>query len=56
MCERCKRWLVFSKEGCGFSFKEARGEEYERSICKLEMVFEGEKKKKKMELDEKVNV
>ena len=23
-CKSCKRWLVFSKEECGFSFKEAR--------------------------------
>ena len=24
VCERCKRWLVFSKEKYGFSFKEGR--------------------------------
>ena len=24
MCERHKRWVVFSEEECGFSFQEAR--------------------------------
>ena len=55
MCERCKRWLGFSKKECGFSFKEARGKEYTCGMCKLEMIIEDERKKR-MELDEKVNV
>ena len=38
MCERCKRWLVFSKEECGFIFKEARRKEYECGMRKLEIL------------------
>ena len=49
----CKRWLIFSEEECGFSFKEARRKEYECGMCKLEMIMEGERKKR-MELDEKL--
>ena len=55
MCEKCKRWIVFSEEECGFSFKEARNKEYECGMCKLEMVIESERRKR-MELDAIVNV
>ena len=53
MCDRCKRWLDFSEEECGFSFKEASKKEYEWGMCMLEMIFEGERIKR-MELNEKV--
>ena len=43
-CERCKRWLVFSKEECGYSFKEARRKEYECGTCKLQKMIECERK------------
>ena len=55
MYERCKKWLVFSEEECGYSFKEARRKKYECGMCKLEKVIEGERKKR-MEIEEKVNV
>ena len=48
ICERCK-------EEYEFSFKGARRKEYECGMCKLEMMFEGERKKR-MELNEFVNV
>ena len=50
-----KRWLVFSEEKWGYSFKEARRKEYECGICKLEKMIESERKKR-MELEEKVDV
>ena len=53
MCERHKRWLVFSEEECGFSLKEAGVKDYECNKCKLEI--EGERKKI-MEINEVVNV
>ena len=43
-CERCKRWLVFSKEECGYSFKEVRRKEYECGTCKLQKMIECERK------------
>ena len=43
-CERCKRWLVFRKDECGFSFKEASGKEYVCGMCKLQMTIEDERK------------
>ena len=55
LCQKCKRWLVFIEEECGFSFKEARRKEYECGMCKLEIMIEGERKEG-IELDEKVNV
>ena len=54
MCERCKRWIVFSEE-CMFSFMEARNKEYECRMCRSEMIIESERRKR-MELDEIVNV
>ena len=53
MYERWKRWLDFSEEEYGFSFKEARRKEYECGMCKLEMMIEDEWKKR-MELNEKL--
>ena len=50
-----KRWLVFSEEKWGYSFKEARRKGYECGICKLEKMIES-KRKKRMEPDEKVDV
>ena len=55
MCKRCKRWLVFSDEEFGYSFKEARRKEYECGMCKLEKGIE-DGRKKRMEIKEKVNV
>ena len=43
-----------SEEEYGFSFKEARKKEYECGMCKLEMMTEGERKKR-MNLNELVN-
>ena len=34
MCERYKKWLVFSEEECGYGFKESRRKEYECGMCK----------------------
>ena len=42
ICERCKRWLVFSEEECGFSFREDKKKDYEYCMCKLEMMIEEE--------------
>ena len=39
----CKRWHVFSEEECSFSVKEAKKNDYEYGIGKLEMMTEGEK-------------
>ena len=55
MCERCKRWVVFIEKGRYFSFQEARKKkEYTCGICKVEMMFEGERKKR-IELNDIVN-
>ena len=53
MCERYKKWLVFSDEQCGYSFKESRRKEYECYMCKLEKVIEGERKER-MEIMKKL--
>ena len=45
MCERCKRWLVFSEE-CGFSYMEAIRKEYQWGMSKLEIKIEGEREKR----------
>ena len=31
ICDRCKRWIVFSEEERGFSFKKARKEKSTRA-------------------------
>ena len=55
LSEKCKRWIMFSEEECGFSFKEARNKEYECGMHKLEMMIESERRKI-IKLNEIVNV
>ena len=53
MYERWKKGQFLVRYG--YSFKEARRKEYECGMYKLEKVIEG-KRKKRMDIDEKVNV